>query len=245
MLSQANSGLLRACLVGVAALIATVVATGSALAVSGRIKTACQSDYFRHCSAHAVGSAALRQCMQNVGPGLSSPCIVALVEEGEISQADIARIQASINAEDRADKPDAGQSKAADKPARSKAAETPDPSVNKTSKNASAAKSGKAGAAVKSSKVASVDKSAADGKTAKKASADKTAKAGAAKSSKVASVHKATAGGKTAKKASVAKTAGSGRTAKVADAETTASKGTTAKSAKSKKVVGPMSADAR
>jgi adenylate kinase len=190
MLSRANLGPLRASLFGATAVIAFLLATVSAFAVNARVKAACQSDYFRHCSAHALGSAALRQCMQNVGPGLSTPCIVALVEEGEITKADIARFQATLDDGAKAEKP-ATPSGNNNVGSSAKAQEkVQDP--GKTSKTAATVKSAKVGPAGKSSKVASVDKTAAaSGKTAKNSSAAKTDKTDAAgKSSKVASVDK-------------------------------------------------------
>jgi len=62
--------------------------------VSNRVKVACQDDYLHHCSAYEVGSESLRQCMRKVGRGLSTSCIAALVQEGEITKADIDRYSA-------------------------------------------------------------------------------------------------------------------------------------------------------
>ena len=81
-----------ACLAAVAAFSAFIVSTSSARAASDRVRSACRQDYFRHCSAHALGSASLRQCMRDVGVGLSMPCIVALVQEGEVSKEDYDRL---------------------------------------------------------------------------------------------------------------------------------------------------------
>src|SRR5262245_28527683 len=84
-----------ACLYAAAAFCAILVSISFARAASERVKSACRSDYFQHCSAHAVGSASLRQCMRDVGIGLSNPCIMALVQEGEITKEDIQRFQSS------------------------------------------------------------------------------------------------------------------------------------------------------
>lgn len=65
-------------------------------AVSLAVKLACASDYYAHCSAHPVGSSAVRQCMRNVGPALSKGCIDALVSSGEVSKAEVARRAASL-----------------------------------------------------------------------------------------------------------------------------------------------------
>lgn len=72
-----------------------VMAVGAAQAASERVKNACRSDYFKHCSMHAVGTPGLRQCMRQVGERLSNPCLIALFEAGEISKADIEQNQKS------------------------------------------------------------------------------------------------------------------------------------------------------
>jgi adenylate kinase len=61
------------------------VAAGQAHAVSQRVRNACRDDYHRFCSAYAVGTPELRQCMTRVGSGLSRGCINALLETGEIN----------------------------------------------------------------------------------------------------------------------------------------------------------------
>lgn len=89
---------------GIAVRIAAMgVALGTALiphteaaAVSARVRMACASDYYAHCSAHPVGSSSLRQCMSAVGPGLSRRCINALVADGEVSKDEIKRRSASL-----------------------------------------------------------------------------------------------------------------------------------------------------
>lgn len=73
------------------ALAALTVTTGSASAVSLRVKLACASDYYRHCSAHSPDSPGVRQCMRAVGAGLSKGCVNALVSAGEVSAAEVAR----------------------------------------------------------------------------------------------------------------------------------------------------------
>lgn len=73
-------------------LIAAVLFLASAtaaLAVSQRVRDACRSDYNAYCSAHAVGSEELRQCMRAAKMQLSDNCRKALVEEGEATEADI------------------------------------------------------------------------------------------------------------------------------------------------------------
>lgn len=68
------------------AIVMIALPVSHALAVSRAVKIACRSDYFAHCSMHAVGSPGLRQCMRDVGPRLSSQCIGALIASGEVSK---------------------------------------------------------------------------------------------------------------------------------------------------------------
>jgi hypothetical protein len=67
------------------------IAAGQAQAISQRVKNACRDDYHRFCSAYAVDTSELRQCMTRVGGSLSRGCINALLETGEIDghQADL------------------------------------------------------------------------------------------------------------------------------------------------------------
>jgi hypothetical protein len=77
-----------------AAILAAVVLAFSvtqASAVSRAVKMACASDYFAHCSMHAVGSPGVRKCMRAVGPRLSPRCVSALVAAGEVSTSKIAK----------------------------------------------------------------------------------------------------------------------------------------------------------
>lgn len=71
------------------AAIALVFLGNQAYAVSLAVKLACRDDYFAHCSMHAVGSPGVRKCMRDVGPRLSTRCISALADAGEIKKAKI------------------------------------------------------------------------------------------------------------------------------------------------------------
>ena len=66
------------------AIVVLAFSVSQASAVSRAVKLACASDYFAHCSMHAVGTPGVRKCMRAVGPRLSSRCISALVEAGEV-----------------------------------------------------------------------------------------------------------------------------------------------------------------
>jgi hypothetical protein len=69
--------------------------TGSASAISSSVKMACMGDYFSYCSMHAVGSQALRACMNDNGHRLSKRCVNALIGAGEVSQTEVSRRAAS------------------------------------------------------------------------------------------------------------------------------------------------------
>lgn len=91
-----NVKLIRAALLPALALAATAATVDTAGAVSARVKVACASDYFAYCRAHAVGSPGVRQCMRAAGPKLSKRCINALVADGEVSEAEVARREAEL-----------------------------------------------------------------------------------------------------------------------------------------------------
>lgn len=73
-----------------------LVLTGedAAAAVTERVKQACNSDYFAHCSEHAVGSSSLRGCMRRVQNLLSKTCLKALADDGEASKEEVERYKA-------------------------------------------------------------------------------------------------------------------------------------------------------
>lgn len=77
------------------ALAALALMTGNASAMSLRVKLACASDYYAHCSSYSPGSTEVRQCMRKVGIGLSKGCVEALAGAGEISSADLAKYRSS------------------------------------------------------------------------------------------------------------------------------------------------------
>jgi hypothetical protein len=68
-----------------------LVGTQAHAAFTERLKHACRAEYFAFCSAHAVGSASLRQCMRSAQNRLSVRCLKELVTAGEVSAADIQR----------------------------------------------------------------------------------------------------------------------------------------------------------
>jgi hypothetical protein len=87
------TGSLLAAVVLIGALAVSVLEAG---AVSIRTKLACRTDYRSYCSSFKMGSNELRQCMSANGPKLSKKCINALVADGEISEAEVARRAADL-----------------------------------------------------------------------------------------------------------------------------------------------------
>lgn len=69
------------------ALAALALGTGSAGALSNKVKNACSNDYYKFCPSHPVGSTSLDQCMRQVGKRLSPRCIDALRDSGEIRRS--------------------------------------------------------------------------------------------------------------------------------------------------------------
>ena len=69
--------------------VAIVLSASTAGAVSQAVKNACSSDYHAYCDKLEVGSQQLRICMRGVAAKLSKGCIQALVDNKEVTQADI------------------------------------------------------------------------------------------------------------------------------------------------------------
>jgi hypothetical protein len=239
---------------GVAAFAFSFLSGVPAYAVSDNVKHACRDDYFQHCSQYAVGSEELRQCMRKVGEDLSTPCLVALVQDGEITKEDVERHNAAkaggaktSSAQKNADQlaaEDAGNSKVAG----AKAAQTSGKGKKKKKKSAHNA-DGAAGAnadpgkpggqTVKNSKASKIDKTGLtskstkkSGKKSKKANATSAAATGtgskAAADATAAPKAKKTATGATSKSAKKKKAAGTGakskKTAKKASANVSGKK---------------------
>jgi hypothetical protein len=57
---------------------------GSAQAYSGRVKSACKTDFYRFCPSYKLESPELRACMRAVGGNISTRCLDALADAGEI-----------------------------------------------------------------------------------------------------------------------------------------------------------------
>jgi hypothetical protein len=58
---------------------------------SKAVQQSCRADYKKFCSEYGLEGAALRSCMDRAGKGLSKGCVHALVQSGEVSQAEVDR----------------------------------------------------------------------------------------------------------------------------------------------------------
>jgi hypothetical protein len=65
-----------------AASLVLAATTLCAQAYSARVNSACENDYYRLCSAYAVGSTSLSRCMEASRRVLTPRCVDALVAEG-------------------------------------------------------------------------------------------------------------------------------------------------------------------
>ena len=69
---------------------ALLMAAGTAtpvLAVSAKVTKACKGDYQRLCPKYKVGSPQLRACMEAKQFELSSGCVQALIDSGEVDKS--------------------------------------------------------------------------------------------------------------------------------------------------------------
>lgn len=62
---------------------------GHAFAVSEAVRVACKPDYIAYCDKIVVGSPELRACMKANALKLSKPCLQALVDNKEVTKADV------------------------------------------------------------------------------------------------------------------------------------------------------------
>jgi hypothetical protein len=60
-------------------------------AYSARVNAACENDYYRFCSAYAVGSTSLNACMEASRRSLTKRCVDALVAEGLVPRKYLTR----------------------------------------------------------------------------------------------------------------------------------------------------------
>ena len=58
---------------------------------SKALRQACMADYKKYCGEYGIETAALRTCMDKNGHNLTKTCVRALVDAGEVSQAEVDR----------------------------------------------------------------------------------------------------------------------------------------------------------
>lgn len=78
------------------AITALCLTTSGVNAVGFKTQFNCASDYYSYCSQHSIGSPGLRKCMRANGPRLSKACINALIEDGEVSRAEVEQEKAKL-----------------------------------------------------------------------------------------------------------------------------------------------------
>lgn len=65
---------------------AALAAAGTAQAYSGKVKSACKSDFYKFCPSYKLDTPQLRACMRSAGGNISSRCLDALADAGEIAR---------------------------------------------------------------------------------------------------------------------------------------------------------------
>jgi len=67
--------------------------TGAANAdsYSKAVQQSCAADYHKYCGEYGLESTALRFCMDKAGKSLSKSCVKALIQSGEVTQAEVDR----------------------------------------------------------------------------------------------------------------------------------------------------------
>jgi len=56
---------------------------------SKAVQKSCAADYHKYCGEYGLESSALRGCMDRAGKSLSKACVKALIQSGEVSQAEV------------------------------------------------------------------------------------------------------------------------------------------------------------
>jgi hypothetical protein len=72
---------------------ALLVLPAAAAPVTERMRQDCRGDYQRYCNAYSVGSESLRACMSRSIRKLSNMCVGALVDGGEMTRAEAAKLR--------------------------------------------------------------------------------------------------------------------------------------------------------
>jgi len=66
--------------------IATLFGAPAQAAITPKVEKACKGDYKRLCPAYKVGTPQLRACMEAKQSEISSRCIDALIDSGEVDR---------------------------------------------------------------------------------------------------------------------------------------------------------------
>lgn len=64
--------------------VGALAAAGAAQAYSGRVKSACKADFYKFCPSYKLETPELRACMRSAGGNISTRCLDALADAGEI-----------------------------------------------------------------------------------------------------------------------------------------------------------------
>jgi len=80
-----------AALLAVSVCAVCLAGTAQAQSYSKAVQQFCQADYKKYCSEYGLETTALRSCMDRNGKSLSKSCVRALVQSGEVSQAEVNR----------------------------------------------------------------------------------------------------------------------------------------------------------
>ena len=64
---------------------------------SKAVQQNCNADYKTHCGEYGLESNALRDCMDRNGSKLSKACVKSLVDDGQVSQAEVDRRKKAAN----------------------------------------------------------------------------------------------------------------------------------------------------
>lgn len=86
--------MLRVCSAAIV-IAAWLLAPATASAYGAKVRKLCANDYFDHCHLHKLGTPELRACMRKAGAKLAPGCVNALIEEGEVSAAEVAQRRAA------------------------------------------------------------------------------------------------------------------------------------------------------
>jgi curli biogenesis system outer membrane secretion channel CsgG len=81
----------RAKLLVAAAVAACLACAAQAQPITKAVQAACKDDYKQFCGEYGLETSGLRSCMDRNGHNLSKMCVNALVQAGEVSQAEVDR----------------------------------------------------------------------------------------------------------------------------------------------------------